>query len=246
MRLSFHPSPENPDTVANWVVYHARARGHREEVAILKYPDKHEDLPSSASLSLSDSQQFYAFNEGILGRAGRDFITGLPVIEHGFWDEDEGMRRSVVLAYNQMKLSKICFLQQQKQTNDHDFDVSTENPSHVSVLPKAHETSLKEMQSWTVASEVAEILSVSRGYEWSDPSHVLTRLLGTPSEKEEDTLRIVLPNGVILACPWSIRDKPRFTITMGYCRKCGRVQVVEFKFQDAVLQTVQATWIEIA
>ena len=244
MRLSFHPSPERPETVAKWVVYHATARGLRQEVVLVKYPNKQEDdLPSDSS-SLSDSsQQFYAFNEGILGRTGRDF-TGLPVIEHGFWDEDEGMRRSVVIVYNQTSLSKICFLQQQKQVDDCDFDVSTENPSHLSILPKEHETSLKEMQSWIVASEGAEVLSVSRGYERSDPSQVLTRL--NPSEKDEETLRTVLPNGIILACPWSIRDKPRFTIMMGYRRKCGQVQVVEFTYQDAVLQTVRATWIEIA
>jgi hypothetical protein len=105
MRLSFLPSHQHSE-VANWVVYHARVQGLREEVVIPKYRDENEDA------SLSDAQQFYAFKEGILGRTGKDF-SRLPVIEHGFWDE--GMRRTVVLVYNQARLSNICFLQQSKQ-----------------------------------------------------------------------------------------------------------------------------------
>jgi hypothetical protein len=107
--------------------------------------------------------------------------------------------------------------------------------------------SLQEMQSWTVASEDTETLSVLGGYKQSsEPTGVLARLLGSPGEKGKEILRTVLPNGIVLACPWSIRDKPMFTITMGCRHECGQVQVIEFTFQDAALQTVQASWIEIA
>lgn len=115
MRLSFHPSPET-ENVANWVVYHARGQGIKEEVLLEKH--------ASENSPLEKKQLFYGFEGGILGRTGLDFQM-LPVIEHGYWDQ--GTRRTVVLAYGEgnKPLTKICFVQQEKQENGLEFDVSS-------------------------------------------------------------------------------------------------------------------------
>jgi hypothetical protein len=66
MRLSFHPSPET-ENVANWVVYHARGQGIKEEVVLEKH--------ASENSPLEKKQLFYSFEGGILGRTGLDFLV---------------------------------------------------------------------------------------------------------------------------------------------------------------------------
>ena len=128
MRLSFLLRPQDP-TVGDWVVHHAYHEGSRDAVVVERTPK-----PTAANDPLR--QTFYSYDEGIIGRCGAN-MKRFPVIEHGFWDQEEGMRRTVVLVYgrDQLSMEKICFLQQARRSNS-DFDPTLEEPADTRVLPK--------------------------------------------------------------------------------------------------------------
>lgn len=224
MRLSFHCDASDANT-AHWVVYHARGQDIKEEVVLQKYP------------STATPQLFYCFDNGILGRTGRNF-SSLPVIEHGFWDQ--GMRHTIVVAYNKdkdstLQLRKICFVQQLRQDDDDEFDASASNPSHVGILPHEPTTSLKEFQAFckTIKFIKAESILSSGVRELTVTNNTLERLLGTHDGKnKEDMLRLVLPNNVVLVCPWRIPSSTMFHIYMAFTTKKGQVQVVDFEFEE--------------
>jgi hypothetical protein len=152
MRLSFQTREEDEST-ADWVVYHAKGRGVREEVVLRN--------TSGANNGDLQMQSFYSFQGGNLGRSGTKFME-LPVIEHGFWDvasDGSGERKTVVLVYNPQNghLNKICYLQQKKKmgTVADEFDVSAVERRDIAVMPKMAETSLDCFrQRWLGSSEM--------------------------------------------------------------------------------------------
>lgn len=96
-----------------------------------------QEHDGAGASSINKLQTVYCFEDGIVGRTGRNLET-LPVIEHGFWSD--GMRRGVVIVYNTttLCLDRICFLQQAKQCDDGaPFEVSATNMKHCSVLQKS-------------------------------------------------------------------------------------------------------------
>lgn len=236
MRLSFHPSPET-ENVANWVVYHARGQGIKEEVLLEKH--------ASENSPLEKKQLFYGFEGGILGRTGLDFQM-LLVIEHGYWDQ--GTRRTVVLAYGEgnKTLTKICFVQQEKQENGLEFDVSSTDPSHVPVLPNKPSSTLEQLQDRWRALQLkkAESILSDGTRQVLKNSNALNRLLVgiTDNDDGERILRVVVPNNVVLACPFYFDEKSSFRILMACQTKSDVVQVVEFHFVHAYVERVTASY----
>ena len=226
MRLSFHPKPSSSES-ANWIVYHAHGQGVKEEVVLEKHGSSKDNL-----------QTFYYFERGILGRTGNVFSV-LPVIEHGFWDE--GTRKTLVVVYDKdsRRLQKICFLQQIKK-DESDFDVSASDLKDVSILPKAPTENLEQLQSsWkSFRLQKAESISFDGIRQDAVENDSLAQLLGG----NDKMLRIVLPNNVVLACPWSFQDKGTFQILMGSKTKSGEVQVVDFLFENAAFRNITASY----
>jgi hypothetical protein len=236
MRLSFQCNESDANT-AHWVVHHARGQDVMEEVVLQKYP------------STETPQLFYSFDNGILGRTGRNFSI-LPVIEHGFWDQ--GMRHTLVVSYNKdehgsLMLLKICFVQQCRQDDKNEFDVSDSNP-HVGILPREPTTSLKEFQAFckTLKFIKAESILLNGVRELTASNNALECLLGThdnDENKEDDMLRVVLPNNVVLVCPWRLPTTRTFHIYMALKTKKGQVQVVDFEFEEgACIRKVTASY----
>merc|ERR1711862_107943 len=59
------------------------------------------------------------------------------------------------------------------------------------------------------------------------------------SIEKNNILSIALPNGVLLICPWSIKNNKDFQITMGYQRINKGIQLVELCYDKlAMLQKV--------
>jgi len=252
MRLSFQPRQSDED-VADWVVYHARDQGVKQDVVLYRATSK------DPMENVGPKQTFYCFNEGILGRSGTDF-NELPVIEHGFWDVKEGMRRTVVLVYgaDDGDLSKICFLQQKKKYIGQDkFNLAGVESRDVSVMPKKPRIKLDKIRkTWKAkkGGEREEVLMVNIGkYHTLDSSSTgkgaVASLLGSSDDEgDSDILRVALPNGVVLACPLSIwsgkQPSKSFNIVMGYRRKHGQVQIVQYSFGRSKLKTVTASWVD--
>ena len=237
MRLSFQPRKDDP-TTADWVVYHAKGQDVREEVTLRNRKDNNGDLPI---------QIFYSFEGGNLGRSGTNFME-LPVIEHGFWDispDGSGERRTVVLVYNPQSghLMKVCYLQQKKKVGEavNTFDVSGVEKKDIGIMPKKPRLSMKDVQrKWlhSPKSNDVEVLNVQKyRYKREDVRNdeavldALLSLFESRSERKEDDsmLHLSLPNGVILACPLSIksnddtRDMKSFNITLQWVseqRRC--------------------------
>jgi hypothetical protein len=261
MRLSFLPSTTSNST-AHWVVYHARRKGSREEVTLNKRPTSTD--PSSAQL-------FYSFDEGIIGRAGKVF-NALPVIEHGFWDrysETAAMRRTIVIIYctATLHLQSICFLQQRKDTQNSAFDVAGYDSKDIRVLPKRPAMNLQKFKKfWRQRiSTMNDTLFHTENISWdgtreryrpSSPHESLDLLLGNISstkcsksrklnryaEDDGKVLRALLPNRIILACPWCLQGLKTAVISLGCARDCGQLQVVNFHIKDMKLQNVKAYW----
>lgn len=241
MRMSFQQRATD-NTVADWIVYHARSEGSKDHVVLEKYPDISDDKPV---------QTFYCFDEGIVGRTGRN-IGSFPVVEHGFWAD--GMRRTVVLIYDRKNLTidRICYLQQKKQPMDLEFDVSATNLDDVSVMSEQlpRELNLEERQrqyeAWmsTTALEKCEVMDDCgmNPRTVTQNSGALSRLL-RPDEDEQDVLHFLLPNRVVIACPKSLKANKPFDFALGYQRPCGQIQILELQFSDeAMLQGVGASW----
>jgi hypothetical protein len=256
MRLSFQTRDDDA-TIADWVVYHARGQGVREEVTLTKSKKNNGDLPI---------QTFYAFQDGNLGRCGSNFME-LPVVEHGFWDvspEGSGERRTVVLVYNPQSghLMKICYLKQKKKIGRavENFDVSAVERRDIGVMPKKAKMSLQQLKrNWlhSPKPKCVEVLNVSRHKYKSIDSGVneevdntLMSLLGSKESDNCHMLRVSLPNGVALACPISIKSDDggilkSFDISMG-CENSNRdVQVIEFKFEQCKLKSVKGSVIKV-
>lgn len=245
MRLSFYPRSLNPH-IADWIVYHARAPGVRQEAIMHKSKD-HDPMAN-----LGPKQTFYCFEGGNLGRSGTNF-TKLPVIEHGYWDSKEGMRRSVVLAYDAQSgyISKICFLQQKRQiVNNNNFVVEDSNVDDCSVMPEKAQT-LEELRlQWgnqdegdvqsldCTTGKYADIVVVDAADNTCKKA--IGNLLGRNNSSNDDKiLQIALPNGVVLACPCCFRTGEKFDIFMGYKRQCGEIQMTEYSFNKfSTLQKV--------
>ena len=183
MRLSFYPRTSNPN-IADWIVYHTRAPNVRQEAILYKH--KEEDPRAS----VGPKPLFYCFKDGNLGRSGADF-TKLPVIKHGYWDDDEGMRRTVVLAYDMKsgRISHICFLQQKQLMDDVDFDVKGFNLEDCSIMPKNALTWEELRSQWvkhstgdteTLDCISGEYLSIEDQSEnickrWQNPKNSITK-----------------------------------------------------------------------
>jgi len=241
MRLSFSPRTSNPN-IADWIVYHARAPNVRQEAILYKH--KEEDPMAN----VGPKQIFYCFKDGNLGRSGSDF-TQLPVIEHGYWDDDEGMRRSVVLAYDMKsgRISKICFLQQKRLMNDIDFDVKGSNLEDCSIMPENALTWEELRSQWNKHStgDMETLDCVSGEYtSIEDQSEDICKMelenfLSDSSDGE--ILKIALPNGVVLVCPCVVKSAESFQVFMGYKRQCGDIQMTEYNFDEyLMLQKVTA------
>ena len=78
-------------------------------------------------------------------------------------------------------------------------------------------------------------------------SNALSRLLGgtTDNDDAERVLRVVLPNNVMLVCPFYFDDKRPFLILMACQTKSGELQVVEFQFVHASIERVTASYYSI-
>jgi len=237
MRLSVtarHQHQGNNAEIADWIVYHARSQGSKDHVVLEKYPKP------------SEEQIFYCFDQGIMGRTGTN-LTSLPVVEHGFWAD--GMRNTVVLSYNQTtgEMGRICYIRQQKQPDDPAFDVSASNSDHVSILPDDANTpsrAMNEMEQRRLFTEwstvtIQRVERLDGTYQSSNDEGALMRLLGPSNEM----LRLQLPNGVVLSCPWSLQDGgDAFFISLGYKRPCGQIQILELNYLQGVLQWIQSSW----
>jgi hypothetical protein len=258
MRLSFQPRKDDPNT-ADWVVYHAKGQDVREEVTLRNSKDNNGDSPM---------QVFYSFQGGNLGRSGRNFME-LPVIEHGFWDvspNGSGERRTVVLVYNPQSghLMKVCYLQQKKKMGKSaiDFDVSGIDRRDIRIMPKNPKLSLKcARRKWlhSPKSKYAEVLGVQKyRYKREDASDnettdTLLSLFDSRSrnKKDDNMIHLSLPNGVILACPLSIKSSDgsamveSFGIAMGFQNSAGTVQVIDFGFEEGKLKQVKGCTIEV-
>ncbi|KAL7481536.1 hypothetical protein ACHAW6_007217 [Cyclotella cf. meneghiniana] len=254
MRLSFQTRAYDA-TTADWVVYHAKGQGVREEVVLQKKKKNSGDSPM---------QTFYSFDRGNLGRSGTNFME-LPVIEHGFWDvsSDGGERRTVVLVYNPHDghLMKVCYLQQKKKVGSlaKDFDVSGIERGDIGIMPTRPTRPLNyNRQNWlrSPESKYSEVLNVAKyQYKRKDPPrdevhNTLLCLLGSKEHSNDNMLRVSLPNGVILACPLCVKSDDgtnvkSFNIAMGYQNRKGEVQVVEFEFERCKLKQVKGSTIEV-
>ena len=122
---------------------------------------------SSTKVSAAGDSKMYWFDDDSSGSLGRISTVSaasgnsrVRVVEHGFWDRVEGMRRTVVLIYDEGNgdLDRICFLQQKKITSidggeedggNSSFDVSDINEMDLSVMPKTAPFDLGEVRrSW--------------------------------------------------------------------------------------------------
>jgi hypothetical protein len=243
-------------------VYHARQKGLREEVTLNKRPT--DGPPSSAQL-------FYYFDNGIIGRIGKVFDT-LPVIEHGFWDHSSKpamMRRTIVIIYNTttLHLQSICFLQQCKDTRNSSFEVDGYAPTDIRVLPKRPAMNLQKFRKYWRhrISTMNDKLFHTETLSWdgtrercnpSSPHEALDFLLGNISstkcskskklnmyaEDDGKVLRVLLPNGIILACPWCLQGMKTAMISIGCARECGQLQVVDFHIENRKVQHVKSCW----
>jgi len=257
MRFSFQRRADNPDNLADWIVYHARERGSKDHVVIEK----------GSAVDPNHPQTLYCFEDGILGRTGKKVTLGfvhpdqrifmsIPVVEHGFWDHDDkrGMRRTVVVTYDPdtLQLSKICFLQLEKRPQDEDFDVSAFDQDDIKVLATAEKSksgilSLQERQAiladWGVIrmERCARVdgLGLKLEHKSEQDSGALDRLFGN-GDNSDEMVRMSLPNGVVVACPnilpdtlgevdANTSDLP-FYISLGYKRRCGQAQIVEIYY----------------
>jgi len=266
MRLSFQTRHDD-DTIADWIVYHARSQGSKDHVVLEKHGEP------------SEHQAFYCFVEGIVGRMGRN-ILAFPVVEHGFWAD--GMRRTVVLVYTKKlsdnssesshqccSLERICFLQQAKQPEQQEFDVSATNLADIAVLPKGPwsprplnaQEKKKLLAEWRSPGTMTHRVEELDGFGGSNrQSSVATDssscddalgYLFRSDDDDDDILRIQLPNGVVIACPWFLKkgsssSGPVLRISLGYKRPspCGQIQILDMEFDpsDGSLQTVRAHW----
>jgi len=231
MRMSFQLRKED-DTVGDWIVYHARSKGSKDHVVIEKHP-----LPGPSP----PLQMFYCFEDGIIGRCGRN-MKSFPVVEHGFWSD--GVRKTVVLVFNKktLCLEKICFLKQIKKHDD-SFDVSAVILDDISVLPTGSDSQLsiitdnernKLKTEWNVDSIKIQrcqiVNNLGRNPEEDSDTNALTRCL---SVVDDTMLHLLLPNGVVLACPKSLSHtttKP--VILLGHQRPGGQVQVLEIQIES--------------
>lgn len=243
MRLSFYPRSSNPN-IADWIVYHASAKDERQESTLYKNT---EDDPNA---NFGPKQTFYCFQDGNLGRSGSDF-SKLPVIEHGYWDSKEGMRRTVVLVYDKENgyISRICFLQQKRQMNEDEFDVAGFDGDDCSVMPQKAQ-SFEELRAvwFGLCRGTGEILDATTGKyidiagdetDTNACSKVLEQLLGKNSSP--DSFQVALPNGIVLVCPYCLETGENFEILMGYKRQCGEIQTTQYSFDACrVLKTVTA------
>lgn len=230
MRMSFQLRQGEDDTVGDWIVYHARSKGSKDHVVIEKHPLSGPSPPV---------QTFYCFEEGIIGRCGRN-MKSFPVVEHGFWSD--GVRKTVVLVFNKktLCLEKICFLKQIKKL-DNSFDVSAVNLDDISVLRASSDLLLsitdnernKLKTEWNVDSikiQRCQIVNkLGRNREEDSDTNALTRCL---SAVDDTMLHVLLPNGVVLACPKSLSRTTKPMILLGHQRSGGQVQVLEIQIES--------------
>ena len=251
MRLSFQTRADDAST-ADWVVYHAKGQGVREEVVLRNTETNNNgDLPM---------QTFYSFEGGNLGRSGTNFME-LPVIEHGFWDvasDGSGERRTVVLVYNPHNghIMKVCYLQQKKKVGRaiEEFDVSGVERDDIGVMPKKTKISLSSIrQRWLFSpkSKYMEVLDVQKyRYKRDTQNNTLLSLFGSEECYNDGMLRLSLPNGVILACPISIKSNDdgklkSFDIAMGCQTNNGEVQLIQFAFDQCKLKLIRGSVVEV-
>ena len=187
-------------------------------------------------------------------------------------------------------LAKICFLQQQRQNQENeDFDVAGTNIEHISILPKTaaggpatiprsssklyvDAQDQQKSQALNVPNMKYTPLSLTSPQPQAEED--LQRLVDILSEgkildnREEEcdvddeggVLKVILPNGAALACPWSIQsgeeqndptenpNPPPRSICMGYRRPCGQIQTIEYKFDTPqwILRRVRARYGRLA
>jgi hypothetical protein len=140
------------------------------------------------------------------------FIHSFPIVKHGFWHPLEGMRRTVVSIYNNStwQLDRVCFLEQSRVHECADappFDVSAVNLDGIRVLTKELEMTLDELKQELESIQI-ELVETLNGMgmareQREDDAGALARLVGTGDEDTNDSLRIILPNDIILKCPWT-------------------------------------------
>jgi len=248
---------ESDNPVADWIVYHAKGTSSRDHVVLEK------QVPTP-QISGPMQQSFYVFDEGILGRTGTNLYK-FPVVEHGFWDTEEGMRRTVVLVYNSstLELERVCFLQQAKRPLFKEFDVSDVNLGDIQVLPKdqchknptrllSEKERRKVSKRWGVRSAKMARVEALDGSGRNratrpDDGGALNRLFGTEDSETQDYVRLLMPNGVMLSCPRLLSPMPATTspiISLGYKRSNGQIQVLELKYgaQSGTLESAQGSW----
>ena len=252
MKMSFQPRDTDPD-VFDWKVRDATANGSEQNLVI--YKNARED-PNFLSPRQKQRKYFF-FEDNMIGYSGVDFQKA-AYVEVGFFDRDDGMRRSVVLMYDRDTgdLGKVWFIQQ-KEKEDRGFDLSSTYPDDISIMSKSPTLSLEQLWSrWVTAveeqgkSEIQEISSDTyRRYEGDgeDISCVLKQLLQGDTHSMKENKQVSLPNGVVLSCPLSIKreehEKRGLRIMMGHERECGRIQTVELEYDEELkLSTVKSCY----
>lgn len=252
MKMSFQPRGTDPD-VFDWKVRDATANGSEQNLVI--YKNARED-PNFLSPRQKQRKYFF-FEDNMIGYSGVDFQKA-AYVEVGFFDRDDGMRRSVVLMYDRDTgdLGKVWFIQQEEK-EDQSFDLSSTYPDDISIMSKSPTLSLKQLWSrWVTAveeqgkSEIQEISSDTyRRYEGDgeDISCVLKQLLQGETHSMKENKQVSLPNGVVLSCPLSIKREEHemrgLRIMMGHERECGRIQTVELEYDEELkLSTVKSCY----
>jgi hypothetical protein len=79
----------------------------------------------------------------------------------------------------------------------------------------------------------------------------MSSLFGPENRNDDKTLRLSLPNGVVLACPLSIKsnvngvvEMKSFDIVMACQTSSGDVQTIQFQFDQCIFKQVEGSIIK--
>jgi hypothetical protein len=98
---------------------------------------------------------------------------------------------------------------------------------------------MKYLESYDVSKD-----TYKRRNARGDAGHVtMASLFGPENRNDDTTLRLSLPNGVVLACPLSIKsnvngvvEMKSFDIVLACQTSSGDVQTIQFQFDQCILQ----------
>ena len=259
MRMTFHRRQDDDET-ADWTVCHARHPGSREAVVLTKLPpEQGGDETLLQTLYVFDDgiigrtgrtfQAFPIIEHGFWEKATT--ATGISK-----------RRTVVLIYKEKSLERICFLQQHQQDKGEAVFDVADTNPDDIANLPKIDSTnqacwSLQTRQElaqqWCIQKldlkQTSEVDGLGRkrknlwqrlgklGFRRRNLGNdALHRLLGISADHDDDDdeslLRVVLPNGVVVACPLELPAENEtaeapMIISMGYQQSNGHVQVLD-------------------